>query len=129
MMPKTLSECPCSIGSAIKLTELSSATLNHLSHDNNNKQRKKKSSHKVLERLYIDSQDFPFLRTPIISHDNIIIVSVFGSDVFAIDSMFKRILSFEEVKKIELYLFTGIKYYKESIARKIDNIFGVDPSF
>jgi DNA-binding Lrp family transcriptional regulator len=92
--------------------------------DDNNKQGGKKSYTKVLERLYIDSQDFPFLRTPIISHDNIIIVSVFGSDVFAIDSMFKRILSFEEVMKVELYLFTGIKYYRESIARKIDNILG-----
>lgn len=92
--------------------------------NNNNKQHGKKGYTKVLERLYIGSQDFPFLRTPIISHDNIIIVSVFGSDVFAIDSMFKRILSFDEVKKVELYLFTGIKYYKQSIARKIDNILG-----
>jgi hypothetical protein len=62
------------------------------------------------------------LRTPIISHDNIIIVSVFGNDVFAIDSMFKRILSFEEVKKAELYVFTGIKYHKESIVKEIDFI-------
>lgn len=85
--------------------------------DDNNKQGKVKSlnSHKVLERLYSDSQEFPFLRTPIISHDNIVIMSVFGSDVFAIDSIFKRILSFEEVKKVELYVFTRIKYYKETI--------------
>jgi hypothetical protein len=62
------------------------------------------------------------LRTPIISHDNIIIVSVFGNDVFAIDSMFKRILSFEEVKKAELYVFTRIKYHKESIVKEIDFI-------
>jgi hypothetical protein len=27
--------------------------------------------------------------------------------------MFKRVLSFEEVKKAELYVFTRIKYYKE----------------
>jgi hypothetical protein len=53
------------------------------------------------------------LRTPIISNDNIVIVSVFGNDVFAIDSMFKKVLSFEEVKKAELYMFTRIKYYKE----------------
>ena len=56
------------------------------------------NSYKVLERLYRETTEYPFLRTPIISHDNIIIVSVFGNDVFAIDSMFKRILSFEEVK-------------------------------
>ena len=55
------------------------------------------NSYKVLERLYRETTEYPFLRTPIISHDNIIIVSVFGNDVFAIDSMFKRILSFEEV--------------------------------
>jgi hypothetical protein len=94
--------------------------------DNNNKQGKVKSlnSRKVLERLYSDSQEFPFLRTPIISHDNIDIMSVFGSDVFAIDSIFKRILSFEEVRKVELYIFTRIKYYKESISKKIDDILG-----
>ena len=80
------------------------------------------NSHKVLERLYNESTEYPFLRTPIVSHDNIVIVSVFGNDVFAIDSMFKRILSFEEVKKAELYVFTSIKYYKESILKEIDLI-------
>ena len=80
------------------------------------------NSHKVLERLYNESTEYPFLRTPIISHDNIVIVSVFGNDVFAIDAMFKRILSFEEVKKAELYVFTRIKYYKESILKEIDLI-------
>jgi len=80
------------------------------------------NSYKVLERLYRETTEYPFLRTPIISHDNIIIVSVFGNDVFAIDSMFKRILSFEEVKKAELYVFTRIKYHKESIVKEIDLI-------
>ena len=59
------------------------------------------------------------MRTPIISNANIVIVSVFGNDVFAIDSMFKRVLSFEEVKKAELYVFTRIKYYKESIVKEV----------
>lgn len=87
-------------------------------------QRKNKTSnsHKVLERLYSESQEYPFLRTPIVSNDNIVIVSVFGNDVFAIDLMFKKILSFEEVKKAELYVFTKIKYYKESIVKEIDHI-------
>ena len=100
--------------------------LIYINDNNNNRQGKKKSlnSHKVLERLYSDSQEFPFLRTPIISHDNIIIMSVFGSDVFAIDSIFKRILSFEEVRKVEFYIFTRIKYYKKSIAKKIDDMLG-----
>jgi DNA-binding Lrp family transcriptional regulator len=83
---------------------------------------KMSNSHKVLERLYSESQEYPFLRTPIVSHDNIIILSVFGNDVFAIDSMLKRTLSFDEVKKVELYVFTRIKYYKESIVKEIDHI-------
>jgi hypothetical protein len=41
--------------------------------------------------------------------------------VFAIDSMFKRILSFEEVNNAELYVFTRIDYHKEWIIRDIDN--------
>jgi DNA-binding Lrp family transcriptional regulator len=85
-----------------------------------NKKKKKSSSHKVLERLYTEFPEYPFLRSPLISHDDIVILSVFGNDVFAIDSMFKKILSFQEVEKAELYVFTRIKYHKDWIVREID---------
>jgi DNA-binding Lrp family transcriptional regulator len=85
------------------------------------KNKKKPNSHKILERLYTEFPEYPFLRSPIISHDNIIVLSVFGNDVFAIDSMLKRLLSFEEVRKAELYVFTSIKYHKEWILREINN--------
>ena len=81
---------------------------------------KRSSSHKVLERLYTEFPEYPFLRSPLLSHDNIVIFSVFGNDVFAIDSMFKKILSFQEVRNAELYIFTEIKYYKDWIVREID---------
>jgi DNA-binding Lrp family transcriptional regulator len=84
------------------------------------KKNKRPSYHRILERLYTEFPEYPFLRSPLISHDNIIIVSVFGNDVFAIDSMFKKILSFQEVKKAELYVFTRIKYHKDWIAGEID---------
>jgi DNA-binding Lrp family transcriptional regulator len=85
------------------------------------KNRSKKSSpYKVLERLYTEFPEYPFLRSPLLSHDNIVIVSVFGNDVFAIDSMFKRILTFQEVKNAELFVFTTIKYHKDWIVREID---------
>ena len=91
------------------------------------KKNKKPNSHKILERLYTEFPGYPFLRSPLISHDDIIVLSVFGNDVFAIDSMFKRILSFQEVKKAELYVFTRIKYHKEWILREIDN--RLEPKF
>jgi DNA-binding Lrp family transcriptional regulator len=75
---------------------------------------------KVLERLYTEFPEYPFLRSPLLSHDNIVILSVFGNDVFAIDSMFKKILSFQEVTNAELYVFTTIKYHKDWIVREID---------
>jgi DNA-binding Lrp family transcriptional regulator len=84
-----------------------------------NKSRKS-SSHKILERLYTEFPEYPFLRSPLLSHNNIIIVSVFGNDVFAINSMFKKILSYQEVKNAELYVFTTIKYHKDWIVREID---------
>jgi DNA-binding Lrp family transcriptional regulator len=84
------------------------------------KKNKRPSYHRVLERLYTEFPEYPFLRSPLVSHDNIIIVSVFGNDVFAIDSMFKKILLFQEVKKAELYVFTRIKYHKDWIAGEID---------
>jgi hypothetical protein len=81
---------------------------------------KRSSSHKVLERLYTEFPEYPFLRSPLLSHDNIVIFSVFGNDVFAIDSMFKKILSFQEVRGAELYVFTRIKYHKDWLVREID---------
>lgn len=84
------------------------------------RKNKKPSSDKILERLYSEFPEYPFLRSPLIGYDNIIIVSVFGNDVFAIDSMFKKVLSFQEVKKAELYVFTRIKYHKDWIANEID---------
>jgi DNA-binding Lrp family transcriptional regulator len=75
---------------------------------------------RVLERLYTEFPEYPFLRSPLLSHDNIVILSVFGNDVFAIDSMFKNILSFNEVKSAELYVFTRIKYHTDWIVREID---------
>jgi DNA-binding Lrp family transcriptional regulator len=81
---------------------------------------KKSNYHKVLERLYTEFPEYPFLRSPLPSNDNIVILSVFGNDVFAIDSMFKKILSFQEVRNVELYVFTTIKYHKDWIVREID---------
>jgi DNA-binding Lrp family transcriptional regulator len=81
---------------------------------------KKFSHHRVLERLYTEFPEYPFLRSPLLSHDNIVIVSVFGNDVFAIDLMFKKILSFQEVKNAELYVFTAIEYHKDWIVGEID---------
>jgi DNA-binding Lrp family transcriptional regulator len=91
--------------------------------------KKKSSSHKVLERLYTEFPEYPFLRSPLISHDDIVIVSVFGNDVFAIDSMFKKILSFQEVEKAELYVFTRIKYHKDWIIREIDRRLGSESQY
>jgi hypothetical protein len=39
-------------------------------------------------------------------------LSYYGNDIFAIDMMFKRVMSFGKVNKVELYVFTTIKYYK-----------------
>ena len=82
---------------------------------------KKHNSQKIVERLYSEFPEYPFLCSPLISHDNIIIASVYGNNVFAIDSMYRKILSFEEVKKAELYVFTKIIYYNESITSEINH--------
>jgi DNA-binding Lrp family transcriptional regulator len=88
--------------------------------DKNKSKSKKPIANKVLERLYTEFPDYPFLRSPLLSHDNIVILSVFGNDVFAIDSMFKKILSFQEVTNVELYVFTTIRYHKDWMVREID---------
>jgi hypothetical protein len=56
----------------------------------------KSSSHKVLERLYTEFPEYPFLRSPLLSHDNIVIVSVFGNDVFAIDQCLRKFYHFRK---------------------------------
>jgi DNA-binding Lrp family transcriptional regulator len=90
---------------------------------------KRSSSHKVIERVYTEFPEYPFLRSPLLSHDNIVIFSVFSNDVFAIDSMFKKILSFQEVRKAELYVFTTIKYHKDWIIREIDRKLKSEPQY
>jgi DNA-binding Lrp family transcriptional regulator len=90
---------------------------------------KRSSSHKVIERVYTEFPEYPFLRSPLLSHDNIVIFSVFGNDVFAIDSMFKKILSFQEVRNAELYVFTTIKYHKDWIIRDIDRKLESKPQY
>jgi hypothetical protein len=76
------------------------------------KNKKRKRNLAILERLYTEFPEYHFLRSPLISHDNIIIVSVFGND--------RKILSVQEVEKAELFVFTRIKYHKDWIADVID---------
>jgi hypothetical protein len=38
----------------------------------------KTNSYKIVERLNAEFPEYPFLRSPLISHDNIIIASVYG---------------------------------------------------
>jgi hypothetical protein len=40
------------------------------------KKNEKPNSHKILERLYTEFPEYPFLRSPLISHDNIVVVSI-----------------------------------------------------
>ncbi|MDR4490270.1 hypothetical protein [Candidatus Nitrosocosmicus sp. SS] len=84
------------------------------------KKNTKPTSTKILELLYSEFSDYSFLRSPIISHDDIILLSVYGNDVFAIDLMHKRVISFKNVTRAEIYMFTAIKYYKEWIMGDID---------
>ena len=99
------------------------AILIYVNEKESSKEEQKKSptTHKILERLHNEFPEYPLWRGPFSGIDNEILVGLLGNDVIAINSMFKKVQSFEGVKRAELHIFTRLVHHKEWIIREIDN--------
>lgn len=83
--------------------------------------RESLASHKVLQRLHNEFPEYPLWRGPFTGIDNEILVGLLGNDLTAIDSMFRKVQSFEEVNKAELHIFTKLVHHKDWVIKEIDS--------
>jgi DNA-binding Lrp family transcriptional regulator len=75
---------------------------------------------KVLERSYADLEDSFFVYSPMLSQQDVIYWLFFSKDVFALDSVIKRIESYGGVKKVDVLIPINIEYHKNVLIKEIE---------
>jgi DNA-binding Lrp family transcriptional regulator len=75
---------------------------------------------KVLERSYADLEDSFFVYSPMLSQQDVIYWLFFSKDVFALDSVVKRIESYGGVKKVDVLIPINIEYHKDILVKEIE---------
>jgi DNA-binding Lrp family transcriptional regulator len=75
---------------------------------------------KVLERSYADLVDSFFVYSPMLSQQDVIYWLFFSKDVFALDSIIKRIESYGGVKKVDVLIPINIEYHKDVLIKEIE---------
>jgi DNA-binding Lrp family transcriptional regulator len=79
---------------------------------------------KVLERSYADLKDSFFVYSPMLSQQDVIYWLFFSKDVFALDSVIKRIESYPGVRKVDVLIPISIEFHKEVIIKEIERKLG-----
>jgi DNA-binding Lrp family transcriptional regulator len=74
----------------------------------------------VLERSYKEFNDSFCIYSPMLSQQDVVYWLYFSKDVFALDSIVKRIESFPGVKKTDVFIPISIEYHKEVILKEIE---------
>lgn len=81
----------------------------------------KGSYRKVLERSYEDLNDSFCAYSPMLSDEQDVIYWLFFSkDIFALDSVIKRIESYPGVRKVDVFIPISIEYHKEVIIKEVE---------
>ncbi len=83
----------------------------------------KRSYGKVLETSYADLKDLKnsfFVYSPMLSQQDVIYWLFFSKDVFALDSVIKRIESYPGVRKVDVLIPISIEFHNEVIKREIE---------
>ena len=75
---------------------------------------------KVLERSYADLEDSFFVYSPMLSQQEVIYWLFFSKDVFALDSVIKRMESYGGVKKVDVLIPISIEYHKDILIKEIE---------
>jgi DNA-binding Lrp family transcriptional regulator len=75
---------------------------------------------KVLERSYADLEDSFFVYSPMLSQQDVIYWLFFSKDVFALDSVIKRIEAYGGVRKVDVLIPISIEYHKEVLIKEIE---------
>ena len=81
----------------------------------------KGSYRKVLERSYEDLNDSFCAYSPMLNDEqDVIYWLLFSKDMFALDSVIKRIESYQGVRKADVFIPISIEYHKEAIIKEIE---------
>lgn len=75
---------------------------------------------KVLEKSYADLKDSFFFYSPVLTQQDVIYWVFCSKDVFALDSVMRRIESYPGVRKVDVFIPTRIEYHKEVIIKEIE---------
>jgi hypothetical protein len=82
-----------------------------------------KGSHvMVLERSYADLKDSFFVYSPMLSQQDVIYWLFFSKDVFALDSVIKRIECYPGVRKVDVIIPINIEYHKDILIKEIERM-------
>ena len=68
----------------------------------------------------MDLKDSFFVYSPMLSQQDVIYWLFFSKDVFALDSVIKRIESYPGVRKVDVFIPISIEYHKEVIIKEIE---------
>ncbi len=74
----------------------------------------------ILERIYTELQEYFLIPSAIIDQENLIMLVMLSRDVLTMDSILRRIESYEGVKKVEMVLPIRIEVHYEWITREIN---------
>jgi hypothetical protein len=74
----------------------------------------------VLECIYRELSGNLLLQAPITSPDNLIVLIMFSQDIFTVDSILRKVESFDGVKTAELDILTGITLSQDWMVNEIE---------
>jgi hypothetical protein len=76
----------------------------------------------VLERMYSEFQANILYSPSVIDPKDRLTFVLFGENVFTVDSVLARIISFEGVKSADVYILTKWQFHNDWVTKEIDNI-------
>jgi len=74
----------------------------------------------VLERIYRELSGNLLLQAPVTSPDNLIVLIMFSQDIFTVDSILRKVESFDGVNRAELDILTGITLSQDWMINEIE---------
>jgi hypothetical protein len=74
----------------------------------------------VLERINRELSGNLLLQAPVTSPDNLIVLIMFSQDIFTVDSILRKVESFDGVDRAELDILTGITLSQDWMINEIE---------
>ncbi|HEX9320238.1 MAG TPA: winged helix-turn-helix transcriptional regulator [Nitrososphaeraceae archaeon] len=79
---------------------------------------------KIFEKSYSDFKDSFCIYSPMLSEEDVIYWLFFSKDVFALNSVVRKVESYLGVKKVDFFIPISIDYHKELIKKEVERKLG-----